>query len=43
MTVWAVGQVTYEIKLILVGVHKNSVVYNDTSADKMTTARHSHP
>lgn len=43
MTVWAVGQVSYEIKLILVGAHKNSVVYNDTSVDKMTTTRHSYP
>ena len=43
MTVWAVGQVSYELKLILVGAHKNSVVYNDTSVDKMTTTRHSYP
>ena len=43
MTVWAVGQVTYKIKLILVGAHKNNVVYNDTSVDKMTTTRHSYP
>ena len=27
----------------MVGAHKNSVVYNDTSVDKMTTTRHSYP
>jgi len=26
-----------------VGAHKNNVVYNDTSVDKMTTTRHSYP
>ena len=25
------------------GAHKNNVVYNDTSVDKMTTTRHSYP
>ena len=27
----------------MVGAHKNNVVYNDTSVDKMTTTRHSYP